>query len=170
MTGDTSELAWNWLTENAGEAGSLVRWLHSLQRDGWLRIFTREELTAAQAGRIRERVTRGIDAAEQMNTLVGNYVHPNTWSVYSSGLDTDVGFNIRRTDSTDEPYATHRIIGTEGDGSLEIPSARALASTMHHESHLPGVRHDVAMSSSEPARSLMIKSVYLAMVAAHRAS
>lgn len=169
MTGDESERAWAWLSTNSGEAGSLVSWLHSLQRSGFLRVFTRETLSTTQVRNVRERVLHGIEQAERLNDYAGTWVHPNTWSIDGTGRATDVGFNIRRTDSSTEPYATHRIVSTEGDGSLESASARALSRGIPHQLHFSNVSHAHAMGENGQARSALVKSVYLAMVAAHRA-
>ncbi|MBE7555547.1 MAG: alpha/beta hydrolase [Anaerolineales bacterium] len=167
--GDTSERVWQWLAAREGEYGSFVRLLHALRSAGLLRIFERETLSQTQVERVRARVGHGIEWAEQLNERVGNYLHPNTWSIYGSGLDTDVGFNIRHTGTASEPFATHRIIGQDGDGSLQVSSARALSSRFRGETHLRGVKHASAMSESQVARHALVKSVYQAMMAAYRA-
>jgi pimeloyl-ACP methyl ester carboxylesterase len=166
LTGDESERAWAWLATNSGRAGSLVSWLHSLQRSGYMRVFTRETLNASQVRTVRERVLHGIEQAEQLNASVGAWVHPNTWSIDGTGRATDVGFNIRRTDSG---YATRRIVSTEGDGSLELASARSLSEAIPHQLHFNDVSHAHAMGENAQARNALVKAVYLAMVAAYRA-
>ncbi len=169
MTGDESERAWAWLSTNSGEAGSLVSLLHSLQSAGIMRVFARETLSAAQVRTVRERVLHGINEAERLNDFAGAWVHPNTWSLDGTDRPTDVGFNIRRTDSGTEPYASHRIVSNEGDGSLELASARALSGGMMNQIHFSNVSHAHAMGENALAQSALVKSVYLAMVAAHRA-
>jgi pimeloyl-ACP methyl ester carboxylesterase len=167
--GEGSAQAWEWLRVNAGEAGSWVSMLHELQSAGYLRVFMTETLSEAQVRTVRERVTFGIAQAEMLDQYVGDWVHPNTWSVSGTGIHTDVGFNIRGTGDPAAPYATHRIVTTDGDGSLEIASARALSARYRAELQLRDVSHAHAMKESDEARAGMIKSVYLAMVAAHRA-
>ena len=167
--GEEAARAWQWLQTNAGEAGSMVSMLHELQQAGYLRVFMTETLSATQVRTVRERVTYGIEQAELLSDYVGDWVHPNTWSLNATGRHTDVGFNIRGTGDASAPYATHRIVSTDGDGSLEIESARALSDRMTGELQFTNVNHAHAMGESANARAGMIKAVYLAMVAAHRA-
>lgn len=167
--GEQSAQAWGWLQSNVGQAGSLVSFLHSAQQAGYLRVFMTETLTASQARTIRDRVNRGIEQAEMLANYLGEWVHPNTWSLDATGRATDTGFNIRGTGDRATPHESHRIVTTDGDGSLEIDSARALSERFQGALHLLDINHAHAMRESSAAQAGMIKYVYLAMMVAHRA-
>jgi pimeloyl-ACP methyl ester carboxylesterase len=167
--GEQCAEAWEWLESHAGQAGSLVSFLHSAQQAGYLRVFMTETLTASQAQTIRDRINRGIEQAELLANYLGDWVHPNTWSLDATGRATDSGFNIRGTGDADTPHATHRIVTTDGDGSLEIDSARALSERFQGSLHFSDVNHAHAMRESPAVQAGMIKYVYFAMMAAHRA-
>lgn len=167
--GEACQQAWDWLAANSGEAGSMVRFLHTLQDAGYVRVFATEPLSTAQVRTVRERVRTGINHAQLLSANVTTWMHPNTWSLNATGRHTDIGFHIRGTGDAAAPYATHRIVSTEGDGSLEVESARALSSNLAGELQLNDVSHAHAMKESADARAALVKAVYLAMVAAYHA-
>jgi pimeloyl-ACP methyl ester carboxylesterase len=167
--GENCAALWEWLDSNAGPAGSLVNLLHHWHEADYLRVFSAETLTPSQAQTVRDRVNHGIDQAEALAQFLGDWVHPNTWSIDAHGKHTDLGFNIRGTGDAEQPHATHRIVTRAGDGSLEVASARALNDRLQGALHFPNVSHAHAMRESAEVRAGMIKYVYFAMMAAHRA-
>ena len=171
QTGDESERFRQWLASLEGEAASLVRLFNEYEDDGYLRLFQRETFDATHVQVVRERVLYGIDQAEKYDRLVGDYVHPNTWSLYSSGRTTSSGFNIRRINrERPREYATRRIVSDHGDGTVETPSSRALLHRIRGEIPVPGAHHADVMKDEPAARSLLVRTVVKAMVAAHRAA
>lgn len=66
-----------------------------------------------------------VNEAEAFHTALGLFKHPNTWAIYSTGLETDVAFHMRQDRSID--LVTGR--PQKGDGTVPESSARALFPT-----------------------------------------
>ena len=168
------------LVSGASSALSLKRLLQWMDQRGYLRALAPEPLSADYKAMVRRRVLHGIEAAEALDAELGNWVHPNTWTLWSRGHYTDIAFRIRNDgqryrysrivhqhpDRPGTPVRTARDHGL-GDGTLEMASARSLLGT-RGTVYVPRIEHAHGMDD-ELGRGAMLQAVYMAMVAAHKA-
>jgi len=71
---------------------------------------------------IADELRNRVNQAEAFHTALGLFKHPNTWAIYSTGLETDVAFHMRQDKSID--LTTGR--PARGDGTVPESSARVL--------------------------------------------
>lgn len=120
----------------------------------------------------KNELKKGIANAKNFHLWLGRYKHPNTWSIYSTGIETDVAVYFNSRNSSGKLIIKSGLTRRKkGDGTVPASSAAALFPDQHHtyapNIHLEtarqfvvhGVKHDKACNNKN-VQDIVGKIIY----------